>query len=391
MTVCIIGWYGTETIGDRGILAGIISILHKSFGSNVSIRLGSLYPYFSERTLKEDASFYKKVTGSAPDIRLFDSRVSRELDAAIEQCDLLMVGGGPLMHINAMYMLEYAFRRAKKKGKKTMLFGCGVGPLHKIRHQKAAAAIAGYSDRIVLRDSASLRHLRQLYKTFGKKWHDSKVAASLDPSVQCLLDFQSCNAGQPRRGAPSADYLAVNFRSFPDEYAPGKSKPVNESLFKFLGLLAEKFSGKLIRLIPMHYFHIGGDDRDFLNTLSIRLGKDNVHVQNSNLTLEQTLEVFQNAALNVGMRFHAVVFQTVLSGRNIILDYTEPQKGKISGFLNDIGASDFYKNRYHNLQTASHEDAVNMLDNIDLNGQFHFDTEAAKKKLEAYPAALSQP
>ena len=27
MNICILGWYGTETIGDRAILAGIISLL----------------------------------------------------------------------------------------------------------------------------------------------------------------------------------------------------------------------------------------------------------------------------------------------------------------------------------------------------------------------------
>lgn len=57
MEITIIGWYGTETIGDRAILAGIISLLSKSI-SNLSIRLGSLYPFYSERTLYEDSDFF---------------------------------------------------------------------------------------------------------------------------------------------------------------------------------------------------------------------------------------------------------------------------------------------------------------------------------------------
>ncbi len=381
MKVCIIGWYGTETIGDRGILAGIISLLHKTIGSGFSINLGSLYPYYSERTVNEDSSYYKKVAGIDIPVSLFDSRVVSQLDEAIEKCDMLLVGGGPLMHINAMFMLEYAFRQAKKKRKKTMLFGCGVGPLHKKRHQKATVALVENSDSVVLRDTASVNYLQELYNKFGKKWDHSKVPSSLDPSVQCLLDFQSFQE-RPVQG----NYIAVNFRSYPAEYAQNKSA-VNELLFGFLRSLSEKFSDKVIRLIPMHYFHVGNDDRDFLNTLALRLNLKNVQVQNANLTLEQTMEVFQNAFLNVGMRFHSVVFQTVLNGKNIVLDYTEPQKGKISGFLHDVGGEEFYKNRYINLQSISGAGEINFPD-IDTNERFPFSKEAALKKLEAYGAAL---
>lgn len=380
MKVCIIGWYGTETIGDRGILAGIFSLLHKTVGP-FSVNLGSLCPYFSERTISEDSSYYKKITGVDIPVSLFDSRVMPQLDSAVQQCDLLMVGGGPLMHINAMFMLEYAFKQARKKGKRTMLFGCGAGPLHKKRHQKAAVVLAENSDSVVMRDTASANHLQELYRKFGKTRNGSMVASSLDPSVQCLLDFQTL-----KNGTAQGDYIAVNLRSFPDEYAKGKTD-VNELLFGFLRSLSEKFSDKLIRLIPMHYFHIGNDDRDFLNTLAIRLNRSNMQVQNVNLTLEQTMEVFQNAFLNAGMRFHSVVFQTVLSGKNIILDYTEPGKGKISGFLYDIGGDAFYKNRYVNLQSLSGAGGMNFPD-VDLNGKFSFSKEEALKKLEVYQTAL---
>ncbi len=43
--IAIIGWYGTETIGDRAILAGILSILNKAYGA-YDVKLGSIYPFF---------------------------------------------------------------------------------------------------------------------------------------------------------------------------------------------------------------------------------------------------------------------------------------------------------------------------------------------------------
>ena len=59
MKITIIGWYGTETIGDRAILTGIFSFFNQLF-NKIEIKLGSLYPFFSKRTLNEDYSFYVK-------------------------------------------------------------------------------------------------------------------------------------------------------------------------------------------------------------------------------------------------------------------------------------------------------------------------------------------
>ena len=40
----VIGWYGTETIGDRAILSGILRLLSE-VASDITIELGALYPY----------------------------------------------------------------------------------------------------------------------------------------------------------------------------------------------------------------------------------------------------------------------------------------------------------------------------------------------------------
>ena len=49
----VIGWYGTETIGDRAILSGILRLLSE-VASDITIELGALYPILSERTLRDD-------------------------------------------------------------------------------------------------------------------------------------------------------------------------------------------------------------------------------------------------------------------------------------------------------------------------------------------------
>lgn len=83
LKIVIIGWYGTETIGDRAILAGIIRMLATSF-RDIEIMLGSILPFFTERTLQEDERFIKECCGQNDlKLSLFNSSKSKELDMAI--------------------------------------------------------------------------------------------------------------------------------------------------------------------------------------------------------------------------------------------------------------------------------------------------------------------
>lgn len=344
MKITIIGWYGTETIGDRAILAGLISFFNKSY-DDFEIKLGSLYPFFSQRTINEDYSFYKEIIGKDIKIDIFNSKDSNELDNAIKTSDLLAIGGGPLMDLDELFMVEYAFKKAKKLGVKTALLGCGVGPLFHKKYRKSVLNISLNSDIIILRDNKSKDNLEEIYKEFNKSFDAKSIETSYDPAVECTLEFNKLHT------TINEDYIAVNLREFPLEYSKNcDSKNINEELKFFIQDIADKFSDREIRLIPMHYFHIGGDDRVFLNSIALELKKANIKVQNSNLTLRKTMETYSNAYFNIGMRFHSVVLQTISSGKNYVLDYTEPKKGKIYGFLSDIDKNNFYDERYISLQ-----------------------------------------
>lgn len=345
MKVCIVGWYGTETIGDRGILAGIFDMLGESYG-NFEVRLGSLFPFFTRRTFAEDHEFYKALVPAHFIGEIFESKKIEQLNSAIDWSDIVLIGGGPLMHINDLFMLEYALKRANKRGKKSLVFGCGVGPLFKRRHLPALWGILKYADQVILRDQASLDYLKKLSESKTRKYAH-KISVAIDPSVQALLKFKKA-AHIKEHQTP---YLAVNLRSFPEEYAKTSiAQQVNKSLATFLKKIIENHSDKEIRLIPMHYFHIGNDDRAFMNQLRFAEGIDGVKIQNEPLNLFQTMLEFQQAEACFGMRFHSVVFQTILNGNNYILDYTEPGVGKISGFLKMIDEHGFYSQRYLNLQ-----------------------------------------
>jgi polysaccharide pyruvyl transferase WcaK-like protein len=346
--IVIIGWYGTETIGDRAILAGVVRILLAVF-NDIEIKLGSILPFFTERTLIEDDDFLRSCSGyDKLSLSLFDSSKSKELDMAIHWSDYVVVGGGPLEDIPSMFMLEYALKKARKIQKKTLLIGCGIGPLYKKVYQKSMVHIVNHSDVAIFRDEVSKSEYMRLC---GKK---QDCISIIDPAVFALEYYKKKSSPIIEKN----DQLVISVRAFTSEYKMNNKVQVddiNNRILKYIERI-QQITDMDILFVPMHYFGIGDDDRYFMNRFRFLSRMDKMMIQNSPLTMEETMKLFMNAKLCIGMRFHSVVFQTILNGKNIIWDYTDPKVGKISAFISQIGGTDFYHSSYLNLQIDSNKD-----------------------------------
>ena len=123
---------------------------------------------------------------------------------------------------------------------------------------------------------------------------------------------------------------------------------------------AASFSTEILSMSSGFTFVIGGDDRVILTKIANKVNKDDVMVLQNPLNLKETMEKYYDAYFCVGMRFHSVVLQTVLNGKNYILDYTDPQRGKISGMLNELKIVDVYASRYASLWDNSNIDVFDI-------------------------------
>ncbi|MDA8760473.1 polysaccharide pyruvyl transferase family protein [Amylibacter sp.] len=352
MNITIIGWYGTETIGDRAILAGIINLFSDSFGK-LNINLGSLYPFITKRTIFEDFDLYGSSVELNPSIELFDSRNNTELKAAIYNCDLLVVGGGPLMDLSELLMVEFAVKIAKKYSVKSMIAGCGIGPLFQAKYQKCVVRIVKNTDLVVLRDEQSKMNLMSLLR-IHKYTLDKPLHVSLDPAVHCANEFRKNNFKNHCEKS-----ISVSLRSFPEEYSLDQTTAsVNLRIEAICREVFNKFDDYIIKLIPMCYHHLGVDDRLFFLELKQRLGRSNIEIQYKPLTLEESMRQFVSSEYCIGMRFHSVVLQTLLNGKNLVLDYTGGSSGKISGFLNDVTAGAGIGGKIVDLQSSNSESII---------------------------------
>ena len=382
MNLTVIGWYGTETIGDRAILAGLISRI-----SNVvdveKVLIGALNPFFTERTILEDADFIMKISNKKIKVQCFNSKSVPEMNQAIIRTDLLIMGGGPIMEIQDLFMLEYAFQYAKQKNKKTGIMGCGFCPLYSKKFKKSALSILRNSDKVIFRDTIARNNALNLINEYGDGKIDTKtLAIGLDPAIETALKYLEIKNSSHMRNNKSR--IVVNLRDLPRVYDKQQKK---ESIHKFLISTLDKIAGensdKELLLVPMHYFRDGNDDRDYLNHIMLNtLGKTNIKVQNNVLTLEDTFDVFFSAYATIGMRFHSVVLMTILNKNNFILDYTDSQTGKIIGFLKDVDKFNFYTNRYINLHNIDKNYEVNW--KLNNNDVFDYDKNLIEVKLSVY-------
>lgn len=326
--VCILGWYGTETLGDRAILDGILSIFYQTYGE-CDFWVGSLYPFFSERTVYEDGAIYEKFAPNCP-ITIFD--VKEKMAEYIKESDMVIMGGGPIMELDLLYLIYRGFKIAKSYNKKTVVLGCGLGPLKSKRLIGVAKKIITIADLVIFRDEESLKFANRLTN------ERYQFYALDDPAIISMQQYRGLSKCTERE-----EYLAINVRE-PDHHYPNMSESIEGDFARLIRKACESY--EKVKLVPMHTFQVGKDDRKYMTRLASAVDCNNLEVLHKPLSLYELYEVYEKAQACIGMRYHSVVMQTLLNGNNYILDYTEKEKGKISGFINMLKKPDFYADRY---------------------------------------------
>ncbi|QYO68123.1 polysaccharide pyruvyl transferase family protein [Leptolyngbya sp. 7M] len=148
--VLICGWYGTETLGDKAILGGVLQALQEAIGE-VEFHLVAIEVYISQMTIRQMPELQGCVLHS----------LSEGLEI-VQSMDLVVFGGGPLMAIGAMAEIMAFFQRAVVANIPTMLTGCGVGPLGANFLNQAIRHVLLHSSYRIYRDQKSLENARAL-------------------------------------------------------------------------------------------------------------------------------------------------------------------------------------------------------------------------------------
>jgi polysaccharide pyruvyl transferase WcaK-like protein/MoaA/NifB/PqqE/SkfB family radical SAM enzyme len=320
--IFITGWYGTETVGDKAILGGIIEDLYQEYGTEIGIVVSSLYPHITKRTLQE-----LKIQATIVDT------YSEDFVAYTKGSDLVVMGGGPLMDLEELSLPLVAFKLAKSVGARTKIYGCGIGPLFNEKYIQTVKQILNLSDEILLRDNKSVDIARNWTK--GNK----NIALSGDYAKKYLERYKAI--AYPKA---QTKIMSCYLRELTHEYFGNLSeldfeqlkKAFEKNLSLYILEKARELGIETIRFEHMHNFVVGGDDRDFSRYFIENYFADSpVQVEyNKKLsTVDSIVECMKTSTVNICMRFHSVLFAETLHTEFIALDYTAG--GKIYNYLND--------------------------------------------------------
>ena len=316
--IFIIGWYGTETVGDKAILKNIVDWYSERF-PGMGIRISSLYPFVTEKTLEE--------LGIQAEIIDVYSRAFFETAA---ESAITVVGGGPLMELEDLSLILWAFRYAKAHNKQRHVHGCGIGPLRSKEKTDAVREILESANEIRLRDHGSA---------------DTAIQMGIRTPSDVIDDPATGHVARQKKTLSRKDILACFLREIPPEYGAVENR---FEFMRFKSRFEDALAANILHtarqygLVPhfyaMHNFCVGNDDRDF-NLRFSRTYCSGIehHVENGLATVASICEAMQRSRLNLCMRFHSVLFADTLDTRYLAVDYTNG--GKIFHFLTERGLS----------------------------------------------------
>ena len=319
--ILIVGWYGTETVGDKAILGGIV----QSYSGPLKVYVASIHPIITRRTIVE-----LKIDSFTDVIDVY----SADFLSLSKSCDEIIMGGGPLMDMDELSIPLIAFGIGKKFMRRTKIFGCGIGPLRLSRNIDMVRNLVRLSDEVLVRDSKS--------KGIIDDWNLGKtVSISGDPArayIQTLAPQINTSRG----------FIACFLREWPVEYFEGELDSFEETKTAFEAGLAQlikqkanEYKTKEIKFCHMHIFDVGGDDRDFSRKFVSEYFDESefqVVIDNGLSSVDSIIGDMCSSSFNICMRFHSVLFAHTLGTKFTAVDYTEG--GKIDYYLSDNNMRD---------------------------------------------------
>lgn len=339
--VLIIGWYGTETVGDKAILWSVVKQLRTRSTAPERITLASFHPFVSKHTLWEMG---------LRDVGIVETWTP-DFETACREADEIVIGGGPLMELQSLDQMLFAFITAGKRQIPARIEGCGIGPVNSPLYETIVAALLKLSSHTALRDADAAAWARL---------HAAGCATQVvaDPAITFVRAVVDGTARPPTALVPLVEpkdrSIACFLRDWPVNYRgnvaeaefPMIKQRFEVELQKFLLALREGLSAPM-QFLPMNCYVEGGDDRvlgrrlcKWLRAALQQDAADEATFRSARLPVSpwQIISAMLSAQFSVCMRFHAVVFAETLGVPYMALDYTN--NGKIGAFLRERGRED---------------------------------------------------
>jgi polysaccharide pyruvyl transferase WcaK-like protein len=314
--VVIVGWWGSETVGDVAILGQLLEEC---------------------REVAPDApltvvSFDTKITGQT----LLELKASGVVLAAVGICSAwkmatarcVVVGGGPLMESPSLVAWACSARLARVAGARMLCYANGIGPVRTRRSEWAVIALTRAATHVVLRDGAS-------HDWLAARDPAVKVTVAFDPAFDFARSRVACMA-QVRR-----NQVALALRAPPASYL--RETDVRRATESFLGLVADSLNmlvgthPVLLIGVVMHDGTGNSDDHAVYESLRKRLTRPELlTVRSGRHTVDDAVRDIAESRVALTVRFHAMILALATGTPFVAVDYARPE-GKATGAAAMVG------------------------------------------------------
>ncbi len=311
--ILISGYYGFKNLGDEAILETITKNLKNSL-KDIDITVLSANP---------------KVTSKKYNVKSVDRKNILYIIKELLNTDLLISGGGSLLQdITSKRSITYylgIIALGLLLRKKIMVYSQGIGPINKDFHKILTKILLNRVDYITVRDYNSKKDLIDIGVSADK------IEVTADPVMSLASIGKEKGLEILRDIKPNFDSqrptIGIAFRG------KNYNSNIKEVLIKTINELISKIGSNII-LIPFH----NSEDMTINQDIKDKVNK-NVIFLNNRYSSEETLSIFENLDLLIGVRLHSLIFSAVANVPMIGISY-DP---KIDYFMDTLNQKSLCK------------------------------------------------
>lgn len=276
------GYYGFDNSGDDAILQAILEEVRKKDPS-LEINVLSYNPQRTKHIYKVEATQ-----------RFHFASVKK----AIQECDLLISGGGSLLQdvtsSRSLYYYLGIIALAKFYKKKVYVYANGVGPISGKINKRIAGKILNKVDHITLRDLDSL----EVVKSLGVTRPPMEVTSDPVYAMEGISQDRAYDLLKGEGIAPKPNYIGVCVRQWK------KSPALAAKLAKILDKVYDEL-GTEILFIPLHY----PEDVHFSELVQGRMARRNYsRVIRGNYSVKEVQGFVGICQMVIAMRLHSLIY-----------------------------------------------------------------------------------
>lgn len=334
--ILIAGYYGLDNIGDEAILSGMINSLKRYLpDADISVITNNPHTTLSlhkvnaiEQSFKKGLpTFFKKGFSNGEFVNVYK---------AIDNCDIFILGGGSLLQDLKFYYLPALYSLlslAQMKGKTTVVYGIGAGPIDTKIGQELSKKILNNVDLVTVRDPMS----KNVLETCGVK----EVIQTIDPAFGMNIPekYVSSSNNKGRKFEDNKISTTIyNWLHDSDILRNPSAPPLDlqsrrESMAKIYSDIILEHNKELI-FIPTVHTDFGSYSK--INDLISVKGKSTVNYYKNEF--DYIFSLISRTELLIGMRLHSLILSTMIGTPLVPISYC----GKVKSYLELLDMSDFY-------------------------------------------------